>query len=145
MLLEELLKKYAEASYDEKREAMRLEDAQKAFNDLKKEMLKAGYSEKEAVSFVYSLVRIASGSDHEADEEEYNLFVAATGLEITTGEFYGLIKHGFDKEFVDSVDQIVDSLSHEAKDAALRFVACFLFADKEISDVEREMFKKLEA
>ena len=145
MLLEELLEKYAKASYDEKREAMRLADAQKAFNDLQKEMLKAGYKEQEVKAFVYSLVRLASGADHEADKEEYHLFVAATGFELSEGEFYGLVKHCFDAEFVDSVDQIVDSLAPAAKDAALRFVACFLVADREISKVEKNVFKKLEA
>ena len=53
MLLEELLKKYAEASYDEKREAMRLEDAQKAFNDLKKALILLNISlEQNSVSNV---------------------------------------------------------------------------------------------
>lgn len=143
MKLETLLKKYA--ALDEKEvEAVKLEDAKKAYADLRKEMLRKGYSQDEITSFTFSLVRLASSIDREADKEEYELFVKATDAKLSQGEFIELVKHGYEKNFVDTMNQIVDSFRTEAKNAALRFVACFLVSDKELTPTEKELFKLLE-
>ena len=142
MKLKTLLQKY-DALKEEEREAVRLEDAKKAYADLRKELLRAGYSNDEITEFLYALVRLASSADREADKEEYQLFVNATGATMPEEEFLELIKHGHDEAYVSSIDQVVDSLRSEAKRAALAFVACLLVSDRDLSPAEEELFAKL--
>ena len=140
MKLQELLKQYAALPQDKK-----VEEAKVGFNQLLKEMGKLSYSKKEIVSFAVALVRLAAGADNFASENEYKLFVEASGVELNKFEFFDMVKNADSEDFVSGMDEIVDSLNPAAKNAALAFVALFLVSDAKLSAQEEALFKRLEA
>ena len=140
MKLQELFNKYSSLPLDKKVEAAKV-----AYGQLVREMGKLSYKEKEIVSFAVSLVRLAAGADNFASESEFNLFVEASNVKINKFEFFDMVKNADSEDFIAAMDEIVDSLSKEAKDAALGFVALFLASDAKLNAKEEELFKRLEA
>jgi len=138
-------KKAFEAKMQAEREAERLAKNRKSYDELVKAMSELGYKKEEIEQFVLMLVRLASGSDYEADEGEYKLLMEITGLRLSEGEFYGLVKHAVDEAFISGVDQIVDSLSAEGKAAALDLFELFLRADDELTPEEARIYRILKA
>ena len=139
MKLQDLFNAYANLNNQERFEAGR-----KAFERLGVALSKLGYSAEEIASLACSLVRLAAGADKYGSEEEFNLFVKVTGIELDKFEFYAMVKHANSEGYVAPMDQIVDALNPEAKAAALDFVAFFFSADHELSEAEKALFKRLE-
>lgn len=108
-------------------------------------MDRKGYKENEIVQFATMLVRLAAGADRYGAEEELELFQAVTGIKTDVFEFSLMAKRADDESFVNAMDEIVDSLDKEAKDAALRFAAVFFASDHHLGKKEIALFERLEA
>jgi len=108
-------------------------------------MDRKGYNEKEVVQFATMLVRLAAGADRYGSEEELELFQEVTGIKTDKFEFALMAKSADDESFISAIDEIVDSLDKDAKDAALRFAAIFFASDNHLGKKEIELFKRLEA
>ena len=115
-----------------------VEDGQKAFR-----LLKDAFGDN-AEHLACLLARMVVDLDNYASEEEYSLFLAATGIKMSKKEFDALVKNGNDDAFVNELNDIIDNSSVSGKEAALRFVAIFLVSDKELNDKELALFKVLE-
>ena len=135
----ELFKEYANLPTLE----AKIEEGKKHYLAFVAALKKEGYADADITNFACMLVRLASGADREADEEEYQLFEGITGIEMSFGEFYGMVKKGHDGEFLDVMDELVDGLNAEGKEEALRFVAVFLSSDHELTAVEKSVFDRL--
>ena len=108
-------------------------------------MDRKGYKEEEVVQFATMLVRLAAGADRYGSDEELELFQAVTGIKTDKFEFALMTKNADDESFVSAIDEIVDSLDKDAKDAALRFAAIFFASDHHLNAKEIALFKRLEA
>lgn len=108
-------------------------------------MDRKGYNEKEIVQFATMLVRLAAGADRYGSDEELALFQEVTGIETDKFEFALMAKNADDEAFVSAIDEIVDSLDKDAKDAALRFAAIFFASDNKLGKKEIALFERLEA
>lgn len=140
MKLNELLDSYKSLSFEQK-----LAEAKVAYKDLGTRMQAAGYSADEIDDFATMLVRLAAGADKHSSEKELELFEKATGIDTDEYEFFAMNKNAADESFVSAIDEIVDSLKADAKEAALRFVALFFVADNELSAKEKALLARLEA
>ena len=140
MKFEVVAEKYSKLPHDQK-----VEVGKKVYEQLNGSLVKLGYSEKEVKNFAVLLARLAAGADFEAAEEEFLLLTEITGIELNKGEFLALINNAKKESFVGPMDEIVDSLDENAKNAALALVALFLCADLEVSEEEKALFDRLEA
>ena len=140
MKLENLFNEYKALS-----KAQLVEKGREAYSLFGTQMDKAGYDKKEVVSFATMLVRLAAGADNFGTKEELELFEAITGIDTDEYEFAAMTKNANEESFVNQIDQIVDSLNAEAKEAALRFAALFLSADNRLGEKEKALFQRLEA
>ena len=140
MKIQELLDNYKSLTFEQK-----LAEAKVAFADLGARMQEAGYSPKDVKDFATMLVRLASGADKHASEQELDLFEKATGIDTDEYEFFSMNKRAGEEAFVSAIDEIVDSFGFGAKEAALRFVALFFVADNELSPKEEQLLARLEA
>ena len=108
-------------------------------------MDRKGYNEKEIVQFATMLVRVAAGADRYGSDEELELFQEVTGIKTDKYEFALMAKNADNESFVNAIDEIVDSLDQEAKDAALVFAAIFFASDNHLNKKEIALFERLEA
>ena len=108
-------------------------------------MDRKGYNEKEIVQFATMLVRLAAGADRYGADEEFELFQAITGIATDKFEFALMAKNADEESFISAIDEIVDSLDKEAKDAALVFAAIFFASDNRLNKKEIALFERLEA
>ena len=122
-----------------------IEKGREAYAAFGEKMDRAGYSKKEVVAFATMLVRLAAGADRFGTKEELDLFEAATGIDTDEYEFASMTKNAHDESFISAIDEIVDSLEKDAKEAALRFAAVFFAADNHLGEKEIALFKRLEA
>ena len=113
-------------------------DGQKAFR-----LLKDAYGDG-AQYFACLLARMVVDLDNHTTDEEYQLFVDATGIQMSKHEFDNLTKNGRDDAFVNELNDVIDNSTPSGKEAALRFVAIFMVGDKELTDEELALFKVLE-
>ena len=143
MRLEKLLSDYSRLSGDKLQEQI-LEDGKKAYGLLVKAFLEKGLQEKDAAELAVMILRLVCDLDNHASEAEYNLFRAATGIELDKNEFFALMKNGFDQKSLDLLNEVVDSLDPTSKEAALRLAAIFLAQDQKLSEKELKAFKLLE-
>ena len=140
MKFEVLAERYSKLPHDKK-----VDTGKAVFKLLNAKLAKLGYSEKEILSFAVQLARLAAGADNAAAEEEHKLLVEITGIELDKFEFFAMIKNAEKEDFVRPMDEIVDSLDKEAKEACLTLVALFISTDKQISPLEKALFDRLEA
>lgn len=139
MGLEKVFKQYCALDQQGK-----IEEGKKAYQALRANLKVNGYDDKAADEVVWLFVRAAVGADRYGSKEEYELFVAVTGFEISAEEFAKFAKRGDKKEFADAMDSIVDSLDKRAKESILAFVACFLSVDGKLGEEEKELFRNFE-
>lgn len=140
MKVKELLEQYKALS----REQL-IEEGRKNYAVFGEKMNRSGYKPQEIVSFATMLVRLAAGADRRGSKDEFELFQAVTGIETDEREFSLMAKNAHLEEFVSAIDEIVDSLDRDAKEAVLKFAAIFFAADSELNEREVELFKRLEA
>lgn len=140
MKLEELFEQYQKLSKDEL-----VAEGHKAYSEFGEKMSEKGYAHNEIVAFATMLTRLAAGADRYGSEEELDLFQEVTGIKTDAYEFRAMTKNADDAKFVESIDEIVDSLNAPAKNAALRFAAIFFASDDHLSQKEKDLFKRLEA
>lgn len=122
----------------------RIQEGQKACEDLANALKGIGQNERDIKETVCLFARLAAGSDHFASDEEYELFLKTTGLNLTKNEFSNLVQTADRGDFIATMDAVIDSLNPAAKNAALRFVAAFLASDGNLNIVEEALFSKLE-
>lgn len=139
MKVKELFKNFESLSYEQK-----LAEAKSAYDELRARMKVAGYSQKDVEAFATMLVRLAAGADKNSHEMELRLFEESTGIDTDEYEFFAMNKNAGEEAFVEAIDQVVDSLKKEAKQAALKFAALFFVVDNELTDKEKELFARLE-
>lgn len=140
MKIEELLNQYKGLN-----EAQLVEAGKKAYAVFGEKMDRNGYDRKEVVAFATMLVRLAAGADRYGSKEELALFEKVTGIDTDEFEFASMTRNAGEEEFVRVIDEIVDSLDRESKDAALSFVAVFFAADNHFNPKEVALLKRLEA
>lgn len=151
MKLEKLLEDYKKLNnFDKKLTPAQLEAAKKAAQEQLVQdgqkaygLLKANC--EDAAHLACLLTRLVVDIDNYASEEEYQLFLATTGIKMDRNEFNALTKNGNDPAFLEELDAVVDNLSTSGKEAALCFVAIFLVGDRELTAKEYKVFAKLEA
>ena len=91
------------------------------------------------------LVRLAAGADNFGSEAEFELFQAVTEIKSDIYEFKAMVRNSEEEGFVAAIDEVVDSLDKELKEAALRFAALFFAVDNHLNQKEADLFKRLEA
>ena len=140
MKLEELFNQYRNLRKEEL-----VKEGRRVYSALGAGMSKKGYSQKEVLGFATMLVRLAAGADNFGSEAEFELFQAVTEIKSDIYEFKAMVRNSEEEGFVAAIDEVVDSLDKELKEAALRFAALFFAVDNHLNQREADLFKRLEA
>ena len=140
MELKELLQQFVNMEHAERVELGRQSMAA-LLNDLKSH----GIPSEKATEFVHLVVCVALSADRVTAAEEYRLFSDITGANLSYDEFYQITDISDLDGAIEQLDQLVDSMSEEGKNAALSLTLCFLASDDKITPEETRLFVKLVA
>jgi len=104
-----------------------------------------GFDGEKAFKFILYLTALFAGADGDLSSEEWDLFVQVTGMKDLTHAKFKEAFQGFlgDREFVQSMDDVIDSWPDEIKGAACYYGLAFIAADGVIDSRERAVFEKI--
>jgi len=121
----------------------RVDFARKNFGVLYAELLNEGLDMEGAIGLVNALIAVGVSADRTASMEEYELYNALFGIELTYEQFFERTNGGAAEVLVARIDQIVDHLDHEGKMAACSLALAFLSADGHVDYDEAALFERL--
>ena len=104
-----------------------------------------GMEAEKAFKFILYLTGLFAGADGELDRDEWDVFVAATGMKDLTHAQFKEYFAGFlgDAQFVRDMDSVIDSWPDKYKAAACYYGLAFIAADGNISAKEKEVFERI--
>lgn len=100
-----------------------------AYERLKEYFLAHGKKEKDAFAFVKDLFRLCVSADRGVHDEEFALYRDIFDPAMTEKAFFKFTKYGGDPDFVDRMDDFVDSLEESAKKDVCHIALCILCSD----------------
>ena len=93
--------------------------------------------------FVLSLIKLFVSADKKCSKAELDLVNSILNSTLTYDEFYEMTNNGADPEFINELDDVVDSLTQEEKGAIVLFGLCIIAADEKITVEEQQIFMKI--
>ena len=102
-----------------------------------------GIADDDFVEFTIYLVRLGVSADRMLTQAEYDLWHNAFRVALSPQQFHDMTNGGAAPEFIEKMDQLVDSLDEETKKAACTIVMCFIAIDGEVTDTEFDLLVKL--
>ena len=101
-------------------------------------------SKEEQLDFFVKCVALFVSADRLCSESEYKLFKAIfDDVDFTYEEFFNLTNGGADPNFVEALDELIDSMPAEAKTALCVLGLTFLASDDNLTPDEPRLFEKI--
>lgn len=115
-----------------------------AFNSISKmnRFLKEyGVEENDRVAFFLNLTRLFVKADDKASLQECTFFNDVFNTSLSYADFVKMTSGGDEKEFVSSMNKIIDMMDEEAKVGACSYGLLLLSIDQNLTDKEKEVFE----
>ena len=122
---------------------MRVEAGTRAFHEIWDACTKKGMTDYAISCIVTAVIKVAVSADRLASNEEHDLFNAIFNANQTYKQFYEMTNGGASKEFLESVDNILNDLPEEVREASCILALCFMCADGHVTGKEKAVFEKL--
>ena len=106
--------------------------------------LRNGGITDEQISKVLTLfTRLFVSGDKNCTREEYELFKAITGSDLSYDEFYNVTNGGSNPQFVEDIFELIQILEHDDRIALVIYGAILVSADKEITYPEAQLIDRI--
>ena len=93
--------------------------ARSATSDIMNYCSRQGLSDKDACNFIIYLFKLFSCGDTTTQRTEHELFKAVTGSSISYDDYFNLTNYGGSEDFRRKMDNMIDSMSEDAKTSVL--------------------------
>lgn len=120
----------------------RVSRARNALSDLYRELDKMGVTSENQAKTVLLLVKAFVSADKFTSRKEHELWNSITGLSWSYDDFFEMTNGGSAPDFQNSVNGLIDSMSHDAKMDAYILCLCFMAVDGTITVAEQNLFEK---
>ena len=126
--------------------ADRIEIAKQSFGVVAHFCQEQGLSDEDGLNFILNCIRLFVSADRKCSETEYRLFLDMTGMsedQFTVENFYEMTNGGSDPEFINALDEVIDSMDDDAKLALCQLGLAFLSSDGQLTSTEIAIFEKI--
>ena len=117
--------------------------AQKAAGNILGALKDSNVDDEVIFNFLTDLIKLFVSADKNCTEEECRLFNDVIGTSLSYEQFYNLTNGGSDPEFIQYMDELVDSLPEEVKVDVCTFGLTIIAADDTITGAEQALFEKI--
>ena len=127
-------------------ESDRVQLAQEAFGIVARFCHDQGLSDEDGLNFVLNSIKLFVAADRRVSEAEYKLFLQMTNLQpadFDAQTFFEMVQGGSDPEFIQGMDEIIDSMADDAKLALCTMGLAFLTSDGQLTAAELQVFEKI--
>ena len=124
-------------------DATRANLAKNAASEIMSYCRSAGFSSDDQCQFIIYCFKLFSCGDTTTQRTEHELFKAVTGTSITYQEYFDLTNYGGSEDFRSKMDQLIDSMSDDAKTNVLILGLCILTSDGKLTVSEQELFSRI--
>ena len=138
MTFNELYREYVNHS-----PAQRVAVAQRAAANVLRALEEGGVEDEVKFGFLTNVVKLFVSADRNCSAEEADLFNAVMGTSLSFEQFYNLTNGGGDPKFIQTMDEIIDSLPDEVKVDVCTFGLTILCADDKITGAEQAVFEHI--
>lgn len=138
MEFRELYQQYVDHSHEQ-----RVAVAQKAAANVLSALEQGGVEDEVKFSFLTNVIKLFVSADKNCTELECKLFNDVLGTSLTYEQFYNLTNGGSDPQFIQAMDEIIDSLPDEVKVDVCTFGLTIIAADDTITGAEQALFEKI--
>lgn len=94
-------------------------------------------------AFIVNLTAVFAGADNLVSRKEHELFITVTDLNWDYETFYNMVNEIDDAQARAAVDNLLDKVGGEFKDACLMYGLAFLSIDDKITAAEKEFFERI--
>ena len=138
MEFRELYQQYVNQSHEQ-----RVSVAQRAAGNVLMALKDANVEDEITFNFLTDLIKLFVSADKNCSEEECQLFNDVMGTSLSYEQFYNLTNGGSDPAFVQTMDEIIDSLPDDVKVDVCTFGLTIIAADDTITGAEQSLFEKI--
>ena len=138
MEFRELYQQYVNQSH-----AQRVDIAQRAAGNVLVALKEGGVEDDITFNFLTDLIKLFVSADKNCTEAECQLFNDVMGTSLSYEQFYNLTNGGSDPAFVQTMDEIIDSLPDDVKVDVCTFGLTIIAADDTITGAEQSLFEKI--
>ena len=108
-----------------------------------KYLKESGNDDEKSFKFLVYVTALFVGADGLLDESEYHLFCEITKQDISYEELNNAFKGGYNDEYINAMDQLIDRLPIKIKYAVCNYGLAFMGSDGEFTKKEKEVFEKI--
>ena len=100
-------------------------------------------SRSDYISLMRLLAQVFVSADRNCDRYEYDLYVKATGDDVTYQQFFDFTNYGSSSEKVNAMLQFTDSIHSDYRAAVAVFGCCLMAHDGTLTVAEQEIFNRI--
>lgn len=135
--LDELFQEVVNRSFDQL-----LNDAREAINKVMPYFNKVA-DDGDGAKFVVPVICTVMAADGKFTELEYKFIKTLIGSNLSYDQFKGIIQQYYSQDWMDTIDNLIDTCDKEIKAALLSLCLYFAAVDERISKEETAFLKKL--
>ena len=124
-------------------EEQRIANAKKEIVVINQYLKNRGFNNNDILGFEVSLFRLYVSANHKASESEHRIFNAIFGLETTFERFFEVCDKGASEEFVEDMNEVIDTWPSDAKLACVGLGLCVMSNNGQLDSSETKLLERI--
>lgn len=106
-------------------------------------LVEAGNSKDDITSFFIAITKMFVSADKSCDDDEYNLFCKATGINMSTDDFFDMTNYGSNEEFISNLLDVIHPLSPDVRQAICIYGIMLVSSNRSLSSDEIRIIERV--
>lgn len=106
-------------------------------------MKEVGITGDDYSNFIIWIIKLFVSADKACSQEEYDLICDIYDMNISSQDFFDMTNGGADPDFINGLDEMIDSLDSKTKSAICMFGTLIMASDGTLTVAEQQLLLKI--